>query len=405
MPFLSVVIPTRDRPAYLQLALDSLSNQTDSDFEIVVADNPVAEPARSVVEPFADLRLDYVPADRPLPMFENWERGIQRATGDYVAVMIDKTAWAPNVVALLKGVVASGADVATWWDAGWAPAMDSVPGFGVATIPHGAAGFAEVDRDALLRTGYSMSVRRGTDFPDYFHGKICFGAYSRELINRILRATGQVCFGLSPDYTSRLAALALADLVVDMAQPLQLSITTSLSNGASSERDPGHALRFVQETMNTDDTRLDMLPVPGVYASTHNLVAYDYARMGDRIHQLRRFQLDRVSLLVRVFEDLENVIWPTDALKEAQLDLANQERERLSSGERSRFDKEQLDSRLVYRHRQARRKATSLLSRSSVLERVVRRFLGGASKGRAQGINEALSDLAQRSRAALQVKP
>src|SRR5688572_26633127 len=56
MPRISVVVPTRDRAAYLALALESALAQTFPDFEILVVDDGSVDRTREVAESFAKVR-------------------------------------------------------------------------------------------------------------------------------------------------------------------------------------------------------------------------------------------------------------------------------------------------------------------------------------------------------------
>src|SRR5215203_5193076 len=91
MPFVSIVVPTRNRPDFVRCALESIRNQTFADFEVIVVDNHTGVPCRAVFDSVADDRFRYVVPDRPLAMYENWELGYRLTTGDYVTVLIDKT--------------------------------------------------------------------------------------------------------------------------------------------------------------------------------------------------------------------------------------------------------------------------------------------------------------------------
>ena len=65
-PFVSVVVPTRDRPRFLHWCLAAIAAQTFDDFEVVVHDNPTTAPASDMVGTLDDPRFRYVRADRPL---------------------------------------------------------------------------------------------------------------------------------------------------------------------------------------------------------------------------------------------------------------------------------------------------------------------------------------------------
>ena len=71
MPFISVVIPTRNRAHLLRYALQSVVTQDWDDFEIIVSDNDSSDNTRQVVERYADKRIRYVRTDKYLYLYDH----------------------------------------------------------------------------------------------------------------------------------------------------------------------------------------------------------------------------------------------------------------------------------------------------------------------------------------------
>src|ERR671919_2467208 len=107
MPRFSVVVPTRDRPDLLDFCLEGLAAQTFADVEVIVSDNATQRSARDVFDRWARSGWRYVTPERPLPMHENFERGCAEATGDYVAVVIDKTVLHPSALDVANRALAA----------------------------------------------------------------------------------------------------------------------------------------------------------------------------------------------------------------------------------------------------------------------------------------------------------
>ena len=116
----------------------------------------------------------------------------------------------------------------------------------------------------------------------YYLGKICFGTYHRNLVDRIRNRTGRLFYTTCPDYTSMLAAMALTDKGVDVGEPLQISVTSNISNGVVTGVDPQAAYNFLKECDPTLKL-IEDLPVKDLYASTHNYVTSDYLKMKAKI--------------------------------------------------------------------------------------------------------------------------
>ena len=98
MPLVSVIIPTHNRPEFLQQAISSVLSQTVSDFEVIVVDDGDRESgAEDIVSSFNDSRIQYVPQLRPhsgAPVARN--RGVEESHADLVAFLDDDDEWLPQ---------------------------------------------------------------------------------------------------------------------------------------------------------------------------------------------------------------------------------------------------------------------------------------------------------------------
>jgi glycosyltransferase involved in cell wall biosynthesis len=104
-PKVSVVISTYDRPGMLDKALRSVSEQTFTDYEVIVVDDcsPDVGSMRAVLEewdatfsskniPFFAFRLGENSGYQCMPK----NRGIEQARGDYIAYLDDDNTWRPD---------------------------------------------------------------------------------------------------------------------------------------------------------------------------------------------------------------------------------------------------------------------------------------------------------------------
>jgi hypothetical protein len=320
MPRFSVVVPTRDRPDLLTFCLQSLAAQTFAEVEVVVADNPTTAPARAVFDSFARPGWHYIRPDAPLAMHDNFERGVQATTGDYVAVVIDKTVLHPSAFTVAdRALRDQPADIVTWQNEGFAPideARNLARGrFQPVTTPRAPALY---DPRLDLAVRFANATRRGSDRDHYVRGKIVFGAYSRPLLERIRECAGRVFHPLAPDYTSMVPACVLAGGALDIGRPLLLSYYSVRSNGRRVAADPAESRRFIEAA---DPALIEALPIPGLYTSVHNIVAYDLASSAARLPAGSTPPLDMPNLVRRAREDLLDIAWTDEDERAAQLDL------------------------------------------------------------------------------------
>ena len=88
-PKVSVCIPTYDRAAYLKEAIESVLNQTLSDFELLIVDNDSKDNTGEIVKSFNDGRIQYYKNSRNIGVTRNWNRCIELAKGAYITIFHD----------------------------------------------------------------------------------------------------------------------------------------------------------------------------------------------------------------------------------------------------------------------------------------------------------------------------
>ncbi|MBM3512551.1 MAG: glycosyltransferase family 2 protein [Alphaproteobacteria bacterium] len=105
MPLISVVIPTRNRLFYLKDALGSALAQHCNDLEIVVADNATTDGTKEYLVSLGDV-IKVTRSEEPLSMTDNWYRGLQLVTGEWVIVIGDDDCLMPDFVSAAKAAIA-----------------------------------------------------------------------------------------------------------------------------------------------------------------------------------------------------------------------------------------------------------------------------------------------------------
>jgi hypothetical protein len=371
-PRFSVVVPTRDRPDLLAFCLQGLAAQSAEGLEVIVMDNPTSAPARDVFDRHAQAGWRYVRPAEPVSMHDNFEQGVAEAGGDYVAVVVDKTILHPSAVQVVTAALAAQpADIVTWRNEGYYPidedrtlASGHFRPASATTLP------ALYDPAAELAARFANRERRGVDPVHYVRGKIVFGAYSRALLDRIRERTGRVFHPLGPDYSSMVPACMLAEGALDVGRPLLVSYNSKRSTGRTQATDPAFARRFIE---GVEPAIIDELPIAGLYASLHNVVAYDLVSNAARLPSPANPRLDMPNLIRRAREDLANVTWPDPGERATQWAL-------LEDAARSHgIGPADVPARA---RRGARATVAAALAHVPPLERLAVRALGGTAEAR-----------------------
>ena len=96
MPFVSVIVPTFQRPEFLRAALQSVLRQTFKDFEVLVVDDGSPMDPAPLVNALDDPRIRYFRHQSNRGEAAARNTGLRSARGDYVAFLDDDDEWLPE---------------------------------------------------------------------------------------------------------------------------------------------------------------------------------------------------------------------------------------------------------------------------------------------------------------------
>jgi hypothetical protein len=321
-PRFSIVYPTRHRPEFIREALAILELQGGASFEVVVCDNFI-DPALSCERVCEQSGLDnvvYVHPPEPLGMVENWNHALPFATGDYVAYLTDKMFVLPRALRRVDDALrkANEPDIVSWTSDAFYPAHPPDylgPGTYVRIEASGSSdGFRRYSpQHDLDRRGRAPVARGEQGASDYARGKLAFGAYRRELVERIVDRYGSLFHSINPDYTSMVLALVEARSAIEMPNSCVASVNTDIGNGYRSDTNDAAALAFLDSLRGGAETVVPSLFIPGLYASQHNGVAHDFLNL--KLAYDLEFEFNRAHWIAYCVEDIQRPgrQWSSDA--------------------------------------------------------------------------------------------
>ena len=95
----SVCIPTYNRSHYLQYAINSVLNQSYTDYELIICDDASPDDTGTVVTQYQDSRIRYIQHPQNIGRSKNMRSGFSAATGEYFLKFDDDDAIAPEFLA------------------------------------------------------------------------------------------------------------------------------------------------------------------------------------------------------------------------------------------------------------------------------------------------------------------
>ncbi|MEO7359690.1 MAG: glycosyltransferase family A protein, partial [Gemmatimonadaceae bacterium] len=367
-PRFSLIYPTRHRPDFVAQALSFVRQQgAPDDFEVIVCDNFI-DPTLScerVCRESGLTNIRYVRPPTPLGMVDNWNYAVQFATGEYVCIFTDKIFMLPGALDRISRALTHmhEPEIISWVSDAFQPSRyPDYFGAGEYTATQAdearAAPAAAYDPLEALRIKCRGDVSRYEQSPSqYCRGKMVFGAYSRELISRIVAKYGQLFLDISPDYTSMVLALAEATSACELSSSAVVSIATDISNGVLTSTNDALSLKYLKLLSGDMNDMMANTLVPGLYASQANIVSHDYLAVQ------RRFGID-VTLdvrnwLVYCIEDLSRPdrVWSCAEVEQEQTNIMHQFVGALAPNDQSAVISK-LESRFDARNRGALAQAT-----------------------------------------------
>ena len=226
-PFLSIIIPTRERADTLRYALQSCVTQDYADVEFIVCNNASTDDTEAVVQSFNDPRIRLINPGRRVSMRENWEFALGHASGRYITFIGDDDAVMPHAVATLAEFLAAEPVDAVKWQSPtyyWPQCGSSEAGR--ITLKFG-------NRIASVRSAAALNALRWGYLYYTFMPMIYHGALSRRLVDQIKARSGQFFCGESPDVYSGIVAAYMTEKYVYLQMPLTISGASRHSTGTA----------------------------------------------------------------------------------------------------------------------------------------------------------------------------
>lgn len=87
MPKISVIMPVYNGEKYLREAIDSILNQTFTDFEFIILNDASKDSTEEIIKSYTDNRIVYIKNEQNLGVAGTLNRGLEIAKGEYIARM------------------------------------------------------------------------------------------------------------------------------------------------------------------------------------------------------------------------------------------------------------------------------------------------------------------------------
>jgi len=215
-PFLSLVIPTKNRSDLVEEVVAKLVDQAFDDFEIIIADNSDQAKQSSSLRNFDDPRIKYLRTGS-FSMPENWEFSINQANGEYVTIVNDKTLYRKPALSVIAKTLADHKPQFLTWVIGGKQSDN----YNFETIS-----IQNVLNQDVIRHGLACRI----DLYQRFAPRGTNSAIRRDLLQSLQVKYGALCRPFSPDYSLSTFVLEGCDSSIHLSEKLACIIPGAPSN-------------------------------------------------------------------------------------------------------------------------------------------------------------------------------
>ena len=271
--------------------------QTWQDVEFIVCNNASVDDTASVVQSFADPRIQLVGPAYRLSMRDNWEFALGHAKGQYVTFIGDDDALMPGGLDRLARLLSLSKVEAVKWQS---------PTYFWPTVQSNNAGtidFTPGNAAAYIRSAAALNALRWGFLYYHFLPMIYHGAVAASTIERI-KAKDGVFFGCEvPDIYSGIAAAGTTPEYLYVQTPITISGASRHSNGTSAMQSgsvqPGSptAIFFSETKLGPHSEFISLADVPAIHASVFDALLWARGRVLDRKYYLPVWY--RIFLIMR----------------------------------------------------------------------------------------------------------
>jgi hypothetical protein len=228
MPFISVLVPTRERSETLYFALKTLCAQDFADAEFIVSDNASEDDTASVVAQFKDPRVRYIRTPKRVSMTNNFNFAIEHARGAYIVSIGDDDGLTPGALTALAELAGRfDADAISWTKGVYCwpnyPHPDQRNRLSVPILTHAF----NVSAHAALR-GTTWGLLHWNYLPIIYHGLV-----KRRVLERLRTKTGMFLANEIPDIYSAIAISTQIENYLFIEYPYTIHGHAGNSNAAA----------------------------------------------------------------------------------------------------------------------------------------------------------------------------
>jgi hypothetical protein len=233
-PLISIIIPTRNRPDTLRIALSALQAHKSKSIEILVHDNASDAGVKTVVAEAAkaDPRIVYRRSEVPLSQRANFEAAVRASSGDYITLIGDDDGFVMGALDWIEELLSAGNIDAIRWNSihyAWPDLSGDAEGFARIFSEQFYHPTRFIDPEAMRTHIHGAGGRGSWEHVMIYHGLVARGA-----VDRLSARSDGVLFAhpMVDVWAHNLLAFH-SDVIVDVGSPVSIYGTSGNSLAAT----------------------------------------------------------------------------------------------------------------------------------------------------------------------------
>lgn len=221
MAFFSVIIPLYNKEAYIQQTIDSILNQSFTDFELIIVDDASTDDSLVLAKKYTSEKITFIEHAKNKGLAAARNTGIKQASSSYITFLDADDSWKPNFLQTIHELITGFPEArifATNYEESWKE-NTRIPHNGVSKLGKNFKGYIDF---------FSLNLGQGI----YCHGSVCFHKEVYEkigLYNEHIEFSEDIDLNIRANFHFKLAYSAKREMRYAMAISNQITRNSILN--------------------------------------------------------------------------------------------------------------------------------------------------------------------------------
>ena len=295
-PFISIVIPTRDRYETLSFTIETILQQDFEDYEIIISDNNSSVETKQIIDYIDSSKIKYIRSNIDLSLCDSWEQAVSNARGEYIMGMADNDGIIMGALSFLVSLIKlhNTPLLINFVKNGYHwPCLEE-------TIKNTL--FLHTNPSIHLVNGISLIQEVIDNNKTFYKLPMLYNSIVHySLIEKMKKKTGRIFNSVTADVYSGFCLAYLTKNYISISQPITIAGNSSKSLGVNYTRNNGKIIQRESKSRKKSSIQLDSITPCVISHSAHIADAFLQSK---RNLSMKNFIFDRKKMIEETISDL-----------------------------------------------------------------------------------------------------